>query len=203
MAMASITELGSLSSALVGVADHVFLLAGALGSYLPLETGGETSAAASSQTGLLDSLDGLLGSALEHLGQCLVTVAGYVLVYILGIDESAVTQSDTELLLIEAHVLRIADMLPGVGVLVEQTGDLAALDHVLLYDLLGILGLDICVEGIVWNHLHDRTFLTETEAACHHYLHVVVHSGSNNLLPQSLDDPGALGRTATRTSAAQ
>ena len=189
--------------ALVGVADHVLLLAGALGGYLPLETGGESSAAASSQTGLLDGLYGLLGSALEHLGQSLVAVAGYVLVDILGIDESAVTQSDTELLLIEAHVLRVADMLLGVGVLVEQTGDLAALDHMLLDDLLGVLRLHIGVESVVGNHLHDGTLLAETEAARHHHLHVIVHPRSGDLLPQPLDDPHALGRTAARTSAAQ
>ena len=54
--------------ALVGVADHVFFLAWTLGGYLPFQAGRESSAATSSQTGLLDGLDGLLGSALEYLG---------------------------------------------------------------------------------------------------------------------------------------
>ena len=126
-----------------------------------------------------------------------------IFVDILGIDESAVTQSDTELLLIEAHVLRVADVLLGVGVLIEQAGDLAALDHMLLDDLLGILRLDIGVESVVRYHLDDRTLFAETEAAGHHHLHVIVHPCGGNLLPQPLDDPHALGRTAARTSAAQ
>ena len=85
--------------ALVSVAHHVFLRTGTLRGNLPLQTGGESSAASSSQTGLLDGLNSLLRGTLQHFCQSLITVTGYIFVYILGIDESAVPQSDTELLL--------------------------------------------------------------------------------------------------------
>jgi hypothetical protein len=74
---------------------------------------------------------------------------------------------------------------------------------VLLDDFGSILGLNLCIEGVVRDNLDDGTLLTETEATRGNDFHLV---GDAILLESGLEviyDFVAVGRLATGTAAAQ
>ncbi len=76
---------------LVSIADHVFLLRLVLGSNLPLQTGRESSAASSSQAGLLDFIYYGFWTAVEQtVCESKIAVASNILLNILRINQSAV-----------------------------------------------------------------------------------------------------------------
>ena len=66
--------------------------------------------------------------------------------------------------LVEADVFELGVDL-GLGFVVEEALDGAALDDVLCDDFLGVLGLDADVEGFVGEDLDDGAFFAEAEAA--------------------------------------
>ena len=160
---ASIHE--SAGVALVGVAADILFALGTHGK-LPLEAGGEACAAAASEAGGQNLFLNLLGSHFgEHLGQGLVAVKGDILVDVLGIDYAAVAQNHALLLLIEVDLVQRLDFFGGIFVLVQKTGDHAALDQVLGHDLVDVLKLYVAVErafGINDDHGASRA---QTEAA--------------------------------------
>ena len=170
---------------LVSVADDVFLVGSVLGAELPFQTSGEASTATAAETGFLDKVDGGGGVVLfENAGQCLVTITCDVFVNVFGIDETAVTQGDTHLFLVEAHVLGVGDVLLVLGVLIEQALHLTAFDDVLVDDFEGVFGLHLGVEGVVGKNLHDGAFLAEAEATGGHDLNIV----GKVLFLQNLDE---------------
>ena len=125
---------------LVGVADYIFLLAyAALGCDFPLKSGRETCAATATETGLLDFLNYLGGSHFsEALSESGIPVAGNGFLNVLRIDETAVAESYTELLLVELHMRGVRNALLGVRCHIKETLNFAALDDVLFDDFLGI-----------------------------------------------------------------
>ena len=92
--------------ALVRVADEVLLVALRVARGVPLEPGGEARAAASGEAGDLDLLDHLLRRHREDLADRLVAIHRLVGRDVLGVDEAAVPQRDTRLLLQELLVVR-------------------------------------------------------------------------------------------------
>ena len=126
--------------AFVGVADDVFDLALDPGCRLPLYARGEPGAAAATEPRSLHHVDDLLGRHLEEsLLEGEVAFPRDVFLDVLGVDHAAVAQDDAELLLIELDILNL-DVARGVRVfLVEESLDLASLDHLFGDDLFGRL----------------------------------------------------------------
>ena len=89
---------------LVSVTANVLLISvrNDISCEFPLHTSRESAAASSAETGIEDSLDNVLGShSCEDLAESLVALSAYVLVDILRIDNTAVSESNTVLLFIE------------------------------------------------------------------------------------------------------
>ncbi len=188
--------------ALVGVADDVLLVSLVLGAELPFQTGGEAGTATAAQTRSLNLGYDLLGGHLgEALAQSLVTATADALLDVLGIYETAVAQGDTNLFLVEVHMLRVAHVLLVLGVGVEQLGHLAALDDVLLDDAACILGLHLGVESVVGHNLDDGAALAETEAAGLDNLHVVGQTLLGKDILEVFDNLEAVGALASGTAA--
>ncbi|MPM52097.1 hypothetical protein SDC9_98853 [bioreactor metagenome] len=149
----------------VGVADDILGIVLYLAGEVPLHPGGEAGAAATTQSCSLQLFDDFLAGHLkECLLQTLIAFTGDIFVDVLGIDETTVAQYDAELLLVELDVLNLC-MLAARLLVVEQTSDFAALDHMLADELLGILGSNFYVERVLGKDLDDRALLTETETA--------------------------------------
>ena len=187
---------------LVGVADDVLLVGFVLGAEFPFETCGEASTAAAAETGGLHFGDNLLGGHLgEALGQTFVTAARDAFFDVFGINETAVAQGDTDLLAVEVHMLRVADVLFVFGVGVEQVGHLTAFDDVLVDDALSILGFHLCVEGVVGHNLDDGAALAESEAAGLDDLYVVAQTLLGKDILEVFDNLEAVGAFASGTAA--
>ena len=190
--------------ALVGVADDVLLVGLVLGAEAPLDAGGEAGTTTTAKAGLGDHVDNLLRGHLgEALGQGLVAATGDALLDIFGIHKAAVAQGDTDLLAVEVHVLRVADVLLVFGVGIEQLGDLTTLDDVLVDDAFHVLGLHLGVEGVVGHDLHDRAFFAETEATGLDDLHIVGEAFLGENLMEIVDDLEAVAGLTSGTAADQ
>ena len=160
---------------LVGVTDHILLVSFVGTAEAPLQTSGEAGAATTTKTGFLDILDGSFGIiSFQNAGEGFVTVAGDVLVDVFGVDETAVTQSDTHLFLVEAHVFGVGFVLLALGVKIEEALHLSALDDVLVDDFAAVLGFHLGVERVVRKHLDDGALFAEAETAGTHDLNIIL-----------------------------
>ena len=135
--------------ALVGITTDVLHISvgNDISCQLPLHTSGEAAASTSTQTGVEDSLDNVLRLHLcKYLAQSLVTVSAYVLVYILRVDNAAVSQSNTVLLLIESGIIESLDCIAFNSLLVEELLNGVALKQMLLNDAGDLLNVNTGVE---------------------------------------------------------
>ena len=174
--------------ALVCVTDHVLLALGLSCGKLPLHTGGEACAAAATETGLKNFLNNLLRRHLEeNLLDSLVAVACNVVVDLLRVDDAAVSQNDTILLLIERNV-RFRNEALGLFRIVAKALNDAALDEVLVDDVLNIVGLDLHIERALRKNLDDRALFAEAETASSNDLHLFSKASVSKLLLEFVDD---------------
>jgi len=144
--------------AFVGVAQHVLLVSRRFAREFPLEPGQEARTSAAAQAGLLYGVRHLLGRHFgQHLGQCLISVAGDVFFDICRVDDAAVAQYDFLLLLKEINFLQRGNNLRRGGHLEIQPAYRASLEQVLGYDFIGILRLQSLVKHPVGVNDGDRT----------------------------------------------
>ena len=173
----------------VSVADDVFLVRRITAGEIPLHASGETTAASAPQAALLDSIDHLgRGHVGQDLAQGLVAVGSDVFVNIFRIDGTAVAQSDTELLLVEGHILVFTDALLESRFDIQQTINDTAFDAVFVDNLLGVFRLDFDIEDIIRVDLDDRAFFAETEATGRNDLDFLGQSGGLDLFFEILDN---------------
>ena len=182
---------------LVSVADNVLGVSGSLHAGLPLDTSGESCSTTAPQARLLHFLHNFFRLHLkEHLFQRQIAVTANVLVDVLRIDEAAVPQGHTQLLLVELNLLNLFPAL--LFLIVQQAGNLTSHDNLLGNNLRGILRLYLHVEGVLRQHLYDWPLLTEAEAASLYNLYAVADTLLCSLLQKPLvDGIGAAGFTGT------
>ena len=169
--------------ALVGVADDIFLIRLILSREAPLESGRESAAASAAKAGVLDYLDDLVRGVFgQALCESLIAVHGYVFVDIFGVDDAAVAQRDSLLLLIELSLVETLDGVAGHGVVIEQVLDYSALDEVLVNYLGDVLNLYLAVERTLGIDNDYRAQGTQTEAACPNDLDFVCETFLGDLL---------------------
>ncbi len=190
---------------LVTVTANV-LLAFASHSKLPLKTCGEACAAAAAGTGIEDRLNDLFTAHLcENLTQCEVTVASDILVDLFGVDNTAVTESDSHLLLIESSIVkRRSSALSSLFLSCLVVNE--SFNYTTLYDMLGndlgnILSLYSGVECAVGIYDHDGTESAKTETTGLNYLDLFFKAGSLDLCIKRINKLQAAGGSTTCTSA--
>ena len=155
--------------ALVRVADDVFLRCLVRGAQRPLAAGGEPAAAAPAQAGIGDLLDDVLGRHLgQHLAEGGIAVHRDVFLDALGIDHAAVAQHHAVLRFVECGIIKgnvALHRLVGAGVVIHQPLHDAALEQMLVHDLVDVLRLDAAVERAVRMHDDHGAERAQTEAA--------------------------------------
>ncbi len=192
--------------ALVGVTAHIFLIriGNDVPCQLPLHARGESAAAPAAETGIKDSLDNVLGLHFgDHLGKSLIAVGSDVFVYIFGIYNAAVTESNAVLLFIEVCFVKGLDSLIGNGLLVEIFCIDMTVNKVLPYDLGDLVLLDHRVERTLGVNDHNGSQRTKTEAARFDDLHPVAYAVLLYFLVQPFNDLSASRRGTARTAANQ
>ena len=91
---------------LIGVTGNKFLVALCFCGEIPLHTCRESAAAASSQSRCLYRFDNLFGGHLgKNLSESLISVKCYVLIDIFGVDNTAVSKSNSVLFLIKINLV--------------------------------------------------------------------------------------------------
>ena len=189
----------------VRIADDILFVTGLVLLELPLDTGGESRAAASAQTGSLDLINNILrGHGLQDLIQSLIAADTDILMNVLRVDLTAVTKGDPVLFFIEADLFNVIDL--GTGILVDVihlhvTDDIAA-DHVLIDDPLRVLRLHMRIENTVRENSDDRSLLTETEAAGLDDTDLILQLMLFEQLVQTLDQSGGFTRGTAGTGTA-
>ncbi|MPM53240.1 hypothetical protein SDC9_100005 [bioreactor metagenome] len=172
--------------AFVSVTDNILGVVRYLAGEVPLHPGGEACATATAKTGSLQLLDDVLTGHLEKgFLKRLIPFTGNVFVNILRIDESTVAKYDAELLLVELDVLNLG-MLAARLLVIEQAGNLAALDDMLADELFCILRLHFYIEGVFRKDLDDRALFTEAETTGLNDLYFVCNALCFALLQQVL-----------------
>lgn len=133
--------------------------------------------------GVLDYLDDLVRGVFgQALCESLIAVHGYVFVDIFGVDDAAVAQRDSLLLLIELSLVEALDGVAGHGVVIEQVLDYSALDEVLVNYLGDVLNLYLAVERTLGIDNDYRAQGAQTEAACPDDLDFVCETFLGDLL---------------------
>ena len=154
---------------LVGVTGHILDTIGADGvpGELPLQAGGEAGATPAPKAGILDGVDDLLGVHLvfQDVAQGHIAVGADVLVNGLGVDDAAVTQGDTGLVLIELGLTEGGDGVTPVALHVEQALYHTAFDEMLLHDVGNVRRGHPAVTGAVGEDHDDGAGGAEAEAA--------------------------------------
>ncbi len=135
--------------ALVCVTSNVLYIAGSILCEHPLSAGGEACTAASSDTGIENFLNYLIGShGGQCLIQCLITVGSDILLDILGVDNAAVSQSDSLLLSVEVCLIQRYDGTVLVNsLLIQQILADLTVHEMLVNDPLDALGSSLCIES--------------------------------------------------------
>ena len=152
--------------AFVGVAENVLDVALLLLGELPLEAGGEAGAATAAQPALQHLVDDLFRGHLgEHLGECLIALAGDVLVDAQRVDDARVAQDDLHLTVEELDVAHLGDRLVGAGRVADEALYHAPLEQVLLDEVVDVLDLDVLVEDAVRVDQRHRAVGTRAQAA--------------------------------------
>ena len=152
--------------AFVGVADNVFLVSLVCGGEAPFESGRESAAASSAQTGILDYLDNLLGCKLgKALCKSLIAVVCDIFIDILGIDYAAVAQRDSVLLLIELSFLERLNLLTVNGLIIKKSLNHTTLEKMLFNNFGNVFNLDFRIEAAFGINYHNRAESAKTEAA--------------------------------------
>ena len=191
----------------VGVTYNVLLVGNAGSGELPLSAGGETAAPSAAQAGVGDGLDNIFRSHfLQHLSQCEVTVHSDVFFDVFGVDNTAVPQCNSLLLLVESSVVQRGSS-SGVfvfnAILVNQTVYDTALQQVFFYDFRDIIFGNHAVEGSFGVDDHDRAQSAQTETTGHNDLDFVSQTLGNQFSFQLVVQLGTAGRSTTGTAANQ
>ena len=195
---------------LVGVTANVLLnLSAVTGSELPLQTGGESCAAASAETGIQNGLNNLVGSHLgQNLTQSSVAVQSDVLFNVLGVDYTAVTERNAELRSVESGIVQRCMSSISInslitGIVVNQSFNNTTLEQMLGNDLLNILCGYVAVKGSVGVYDNDGTESAKTEATGLNDLDFLSQSVLFNSSLKRCLNLGASGRSTSRTATTQ
>ncbi len=165
---------------------------GELAANLPLHTGGEAGAAAALQTGGLDLVNNLLGRHRgQHLCQCCIAVIGNILVNVFGVDDAAVPQGNPNLILIEGSVGKGGCLAGLVDLAVNKARNGAALEDMLLHNLLNILGGDVAVEHALGIDHNVGTLGAQAETSGLDHPHLFIQVMCLQLLFKLRDDAGS------------
>ena len=190
----------------VGVTDNVLLIGDRRLGERPLTTGREAAAAASAQTGIEDFLDNVIGRHLgQNLFQCEVTVACDVFVDVFRIDDTAVTECNTLLLLVECSIVegngcRIG-LLFFAGIGVNKAFNDTTLEQVFFNDFGDIFLLDHGVEGSLGINDHDRAECAETETTGHNDLDFIFKTLCLQFSCERVTKRDTAGRSTAGTAA--
>ncbi len=151
--------------AFVGVTADILLVIDFLGGKLPFKTGGETRTAAAAQARLLNLVNNLLGGHLGNsLSQCGITVTGNILINILGVDDTAVTQCHTLLTREKSYVFKALCYVLGVLITQKQALYNSSLDQMLVNDFFHIIGRYMAICSSLGIDNHNGSFFAKTEA---------------------------------------
>ena len=186
--------------ALVGVAAGELLPVGADGvvGELPFLACGESGAAAAAQTGGLDQVDHLLGLHLgEDLAQRLISADADVFVDVFRVDDAAVAQGDTLLMLVEFRVRQRGRYALFVGLLVQEPLHDPTLDDMLGDDLLDVVFLDVGIKCTLRIDQDDGTHGTKAKAARPDDPDLLVHARLSQFLVEEVDQLRAVAGAAS------
>ncbi len=167
-------------------------LSSVTGSELPLQTCRESAAATATETGINDFLDNCIRISLlgKDLTKSLITIMSDILINILRVDVTAVTKSNTHLLLKEVAIISRSILCRCSTVMLRshKTLYITALQKVLAYDLSNILRCYAIVHNAFRINYNDRTLGAKAEASCLYYFYFFFKSLSRNLLFKLLEN---------------
>ncbi len=176
----------------------------------PLETGGESAAATTAKTGILDNLDNFLRSHFgKNLTESLITVHSDVLIDYLGVDKTAVTKSNSLLCAVEVGVVKRGMSACSLCLLFNLSGNVSinktlndtALKEMLLNDCFNVFNGNIAVEYAFGVYNNNGTENTKTEAAGLNELYFVSKTCSCEVLVECCLNFNTAGGSTTGTSA--
>ena len=155
--------------ALVGVAADILLNVAAVARCkLPFKSGRESGASASAEPGIEHGLDNLVrGHLRKHFAERRIAVACYVFFDVFGINNAAVPERYTHLVLVECGLAERGRDFAALyrRIVVDQALNGTSLKQVLLDDFGDILGGHSGVENAFRIDYHNGTECTQTEAA--------------------------------------
>ena len=158
--------------AFVSVTADILLVRSVCCCKAPLETGGEAAAASAAETGILDNLNNLLrGHFGENLTESSITVHSNVLFDDFGVDNAAVTKSNTVLSLVESGVAEgsglalcsslLLDLFGNI--VIDQSLDYTTLVEMLANDVNNILSGNVLIENAFGINYNNGTKCAKTE----------------------------------------
>ena len=154
--------------AFVGVTYDEFLIGFYNGSRQPLFTGGETCAAASSESAVGNDLYNLFGSVFFNtFFVCLVSVYSKVIVDIFGIDFAAVLQNYTILIFVEGSVVDRKNIAFAVSLVSEKPLYSNAANKMRSNYFFYVLSVNVLIECVVFAFIYgyDRSSCAKSETS--------------------------------------
>ena len=190
--------------AFVSVTAYIFLIGirnDSSGEF-PLHTCGESTAATASQTGIQNCLDNIFRlHFVYYFCKSFIAVSCDIFVNIFGIDDTAVSQSNTVLLLVETCFVQGLDSLVSYCFIIEQFLDRIAFDQMFFHNLRHMLCLDSGIERAFRIDNHNRAKGTQTETAGLDNLNFFLQTIGDKFLFQSIGNCHRTGRGTACTAA--
>ena len=188
----------------IGITHHIFHVGFLLIGKLPLQSGRETTTAASAKSGTFYHVNHFLRLFMEQtICQCHIAIQCNIFLNVFGIDKTTVTQSDAHLLPIEIHVLGVTDGLLRLRIDVEQPFYLPSPDNMLSDYLVGIIRNHLGIESVIRDNLYDRSLFTKAETTGSDNVHLVGNIISLECLLKTFSNNVAVGCLATCTATNQ
>ena len=154
---------------LVGVTYNVLCVVNLICRKLPLSACGEASASASAKSACENEVNNVLGLHVgKNLTKSLIAVCSDIFINIFGVYNTAVSERNALLLLIESCVGKsncIACMILA-NIIVNESFNDSTLKEMLLNDFGNILSLNTAIESTLGVNDHNRAECAKTEASC-------------------------------------
>ena len=164
--------------AFIRIANHVLFTLGLASGKLPLEPRRESGTAATAKTGFGNNIHDVFGlHGGEDLLNCRIAIASDVIGYLLRINEAAVAQHNTNLLLVERNSHRSGKAF-SLFVIVEQAVNDAPLHEMLVHNFLGVFRFYFYIEGVFGQDLNNRSLFAETKTSSTNELDILRDAGN-------------------------
>ena len=188
--------------AFVGVTTNIFLICLICRRKGPFQTGRESRAATTAQTGIFNNLNNIFRFILRQaFAESCITVESYVFINVFRIDNTAVAKSNTMLFFIKVGLIKRFNVVIFNRLAVKQALYDTTFEKVFVNNFFNIFRFYAGVETAFRIYNHNRAQSAKAKAARSDYVYFFCEADGFNFLFQLIDNLLRAGGSTAGTTA--